>query len=171
MAIQIILCVETTRNADTDTKYIRDSIRHFYNIDNSVKLNTVYMNSKDKYNSSKVLKEITSKNKMFERIGESVVVYCIDTDSIDTKNEDKMQFDKIAQFCIQNGYELVWFCHDVEEVFVGHKVHNAKKVKEAAEFQRKNQISNIDKSRLRCKSIKVHGSNLLLVLDKYLKLK
>lgn len=169
MAVQIILCVETTRNADTDTKYIRDSIRYFYNIDNSVKLNTVYMNSKDKYNSSKVSKEICSKIKMFNHIGHSVVIYCVDTDFVDIKNEDRIQFEKITQFCKQNDYELVWFCHDVEEVFLGHKVHNAQKVKEAAEFQRKNGISNIDESSLRCESVRIRCSNLLLVLDRYLK--
>ena len=37
MAIQLILCVETNKKADTDSKYIFETIRYYYNVDNSVK--------------------------------------------------------------------------------------------------------------------------------------
>ena len=29
---------------------------------------------------------------------------------------------------------MVWFCHDVEEVFIGYKVSDSDKTKKAAEF-------------------------------------
>ena len=56
MAIQLILCVETNKKADTDSKYIFETIRYYYNVDNSVKLSKIYMGTKTKYNSKEVLK-------------------------------------------------------------------------------------------------------------------
>ena len=42
MGKQIILCVETNKQADTDSTYIMDAIRHNYVIDNSVKISKIY---------------------------------------------------------------------------------------------------------------------------------
>ena len=43
MGKQIILCVETNKQADTDSTYIMDAIRHNYVIDNSVKISKIIM--------------------------------------------------------------------------------------------------------------------------------
>ena len=65
MAIQLILCVETNKKADTDSKYIFETIRYYYNVDNSVKLSKIYMGTKTKYNSKEVLKlYFSNKNKL-----------------------------------------------------------------------------------------------------------
>ena len=50
MGKQIILCVETNKQADTDSTYIMDAIRHNYVIDNSVKISKIYMKTKTRYN-------------------------------------------------------------------------------------------------------------------------
>ena len=49
MGKQIILCVETNKQADTDSTYIMDAIRHNYVIDNSVKISKIYMKTKTRY--------------------------------------------------------------------------------------------------------------------------
>ena len=43
MGKQIILCVETNKQADTVSTYIMYAIRHNYVIDNSVKISMIYM--------------------------------------------------------------------------------------------------------------------------------
>lgn len=51
MAIQLILCVETKKSADTDSIYILDTINHWYQIDNKTKISKINMNTKTKYQS------------------------------------------------------------------------------------------------------------------------
>lgn len=65
MAIQMILCVETKKSADTDSIYILDTIRHCYKINNKIKLTKINMNSKSRYNSKDVVREIARKKKEF----------------------------------------------------------------------------------------------------------
>lgn len=40
MAIQLILCMETTKKADTDGIYITEVIRHMYQLNNQIKIIT-----------------------------------------------------------------------------------------------------------------------------------
>ena len=47
MGKQIILCVETNKQADTDSTYIMDAIRHNYVIDNSVKISKIKKKKKN----------------------------------------------------------------------------------------------------------------------------
>lgn len=55
MAIQLILCMETTKKADTDGIYITEVIRHIYQLNNQIKISRIYMGSKNKYNARSVL--------------------------------------------------------------------------------------------------------------------
>ena len=50
MAIQLILCVETNKKADTDSKYIFETLRYYYNVDNRVKVSKIYIVTITKYN-------------------------------------------------------------------------------------------------------------------------
>lgn len=170
MAIQLIMCVETNKRADTDSSYINEAIYHIYNIDNKVKLSKVYMGAKMKYKSKEVLKEIDNKKNMFH-LGKSIVIYCIDTDWYEINQEHKSDFDKIEKYCLSNNYELIWFCHDVEEVFLGNKVADSEKVKQAANFKNNNGIKNIRIDLLQKSEKNARTSNMLLVLDKYLQRK
>ena len=167
MAIQMILCVETKKTADTDSVYIYETIKRWYKIDNTVKLNKVYMNTKSKYNSKSVMRDIAKKTKDYI-LGETRVIYFIDTDQYEINVDHAREFDEISRFCQVNGYELVWFCHDVEEVFWGHKVSDSKKVKEAESFRRKRKIEELQIAKLSCDAKKTCSSNIIKVLDMYL---
>lgn len=167
MAVQMIFCVETRKNADTDGIYLTEILKSRYVISNQVKISKIYMGTKSKYNSREVLNEIKQKTKDFIH-GESHVVYCIDTDNYESNHEQKKEFEEIEKFCTQNGYELVWFCHDVEEVFLGRKVANSDKRKEAEAFRKNRMIEQVEEEQLMSKTRRKHTSNLLTVVDKYL---
>ncbi len=170
MAIQMILCVETNKKADTDSIYITDTIKHWYKITNQIRISKVYMNTKTRYNSKDVIKEINQWINKFI-IGESKVIYCIDTDQYERNAEHAKELDKISQYCKENGYDLIWFCHDVEEVFLGQKVSDSQKVREAENFRKKKKIEDIPIEKLSCNEKRVCVSNILNVLDKYLERK
>ena len=109
MGKQIILCVETNKQADTDSTYIMDAIRHNYVIDNSVKISKIYMKTKTRYNDKGVVRDIDKLINMYNH-GKSYVVYCIDTDQIESNQMHKMEFDNISDYCKNNDCELIWFC-------------------------------------------------------------
>lgn len=167
MAIQMIFCVETNKKADTDSIYIAETINHWYKVTNQVKISKIYMNSKSRYASKDVLKDISNKSKAFT-IGESKVIYCVDTDQFERSNEHAREFDDISQYCKENHYDLIWFCHDVEEMYLGQKASDSQKVQEAAAFRRKKKIEKIQADKLSCEGKHACTSNILNILDKYL---
>ena len=63
MALQMIFCVETNKNADTDSVYLSETINSYYMTPNQVKISKIYIGTKSKYNSPKVLKEIEKKKR------------------------------------------------------------------------------------------------------------
>lgn len=163
----MIICLETNKRADTDGIYITEVIRHWYNINNQIKLSRVYMNTKTRYNSKDVRREIDKKSKEFT-IGETRVIYCIDTDQYEKNADHAKELDNISQYCKENDYDLIWFCHDVEEVFLGTSISDSQKVQEAAAFRRKNKIEEIPAANLSCNVKRARVSNILNILDKYL---
>ena len=170
MAIQMIFCVETTKKADTDSIYLTEILNFRYAITNQVKISKIYMGTKSKYNSKEVLKEIERKTKEFI-IGETKIIYCIDTDAYESNYEHQRELEDIERFCAQKGYELIWFCHDVEDVFLGRQITDSEKVKEAATFRRKRMIEQVDDRKLAVCALRKNTSNILTVLDKYLEKK
>ena len=167
MAIQLILCVETKKSADTDSIYILDTINHWYQIDNKTKISKINMNTKTKYQSKDVIRQIQQKRKAF-LLGETKVIYFIDTDQFEKNPEHARELREISGYCEQNGFDFVWFCHDVEEVFWGHKVSDSQKVQEAFSFRKKKRITEISSKNLSSKDKRTCTSNILDVLDKYL---
>lgn len=166
MSIQMILCVETNKRADTDYIYISETIKHLYKSDKRITINKVYMGSKTKYKSKEVLSSIKQLTKAFT-IGETRVIYCIDTDAYETDMEHKKVFDDISRFCEENEYELIWFCHDIEDVYIGKKISDSQKVQEAGAFRKKNRIEEMDLTQLSGDIKRAHTSNILCILDKY----
>jgi hypothetical protein len=81
---------------------------------------------------------------------------------------DIRELDNIDKYCKENHYDLIWFCHDVEEVYLGRKAPDSQKVQEAAAFRRKKQIEKLQSGKLSCDGKHVCTSNILNVLDKYL---
>lgn len=98
MAIQMILCMETNKKADTDSIYISEVINHWYAINNQIKISKIYMGTKSKYKSKDVIRDIAKKSKDFI-IGETRVIYCIDTDQYEINIDHEKEMNEIIQYC------------------------------------------------------------------------
>lgn len=170
MAIQMIFCLETNKRAGTDYIYIKEILNNLYQMNNHVKISPIYMGTKTKYQSKDILREIRQKTKEYIH-GETKVIYCIDTDEYERVSEDANAFRDIRQFCEEREYELIWFCHDVEEVFVGQSISDSQKVKAAKAFRNNKDIEKLSRERLSEKEPKSCASNILRVLDLYLERK
>ena len=68
------------------------------------------------------------------------MIYCFDCDDYDNKIDDRNFLEEAKKYCARAGYEFVWFCKDVEQVYIGRKVDDGKKKKEAAIFKAKNKL-------------------------------
>lgn len=167
MAIQLIFCVETNKRADTDSIYVSETLRHLYVLDNRTKITKVYMNTKSKFQSKDVQREIAKKTKEFV-IGKTSVIYCIDTDNYEKDITHKKELEEIRKFCREHDYDFIWFCHDVEDVYLGRRISDDQKVREAGAFRSKGKIKDVKLDNLSGKTERVHTSNILLVLDQYL---
>lgn len=113
------------------------------------------------------MKEIVWKTKAFT-IWETRITYCIDTDDYEKDAGHKKELYEIKQYCRENRYDLIWFCHDVEDVYLGRKIANSAKVQEASAFRRKHKIEEMDFGKLACNTERVHTSNILTIPDRYL---
>ena len=164
---QIIFCMETNKHAATDLVYIGETINRFYNVGNNIHLEKEFLNGKGNYNAKNILKSIAKKTKEYE-IGDTHVVYCIDVDDFESNPNHIREFEEIQLFCKQKGYQLVWFCHDVEDVYLGRRILKAEKTKAAESFRSKNKIASVNEASLRSKNNHtVHSSNILSVLDSF----
>lgn len=173
MGLQLIFCVETNKQADTDWVYIEETIKTKYKLTNQIKLSKINMETKSRYDSRKVLGDIEKQKKWYKEYahGETKVIYCVDTDAYESNYEQMKELDNIESFCEKNDYDLVWFCHDVEEVFLGKQVESSKKVKEAATFRNTRGIERVREEKLLAGEIRNKCSNLMRILDKYLERK
>lgn len=170
MALQIVFCVETNKRAATDSIYIKETIDALYYVGNDININYVFMGTKTKYNAKEVVKEINSCKREF-KIGNTVVIYCVDTDRYDCDQNHARQLKEIEKYTKDNGYKLVWFCHDIEEVYIGESVSDDKKVSCAADFKKKEKIKTVNISKFNTREYQKNSTNILLVLDEYLERK
>ncbi len=80
--------------------------------------------------------------------------------------------DTIEQFYqydrAHHDYDFVWFCKDVEQVYLGKRVDKGKKKKEAEAFRCRRIIESISANRLSVAKHRIGSSNIMKVLDKYL---
>ena len=74
---------------------------------------------------------------------------------------------KVRQYCAEQKYDFVWFCKDVEQVYIGRKVDDSQKKKEAATFKARKQISTVDSKKLLINNYQINTSNIMSVLDHY----
>lgn len=172
MGLQLIFVVEADKKCKSDWIYIKNTIERFYTYNRAhVKLSTVYMNGRGKYNSNKIKKEVEQQISQYDKIArgrKSVVIYCFDCDEYNKKHED-MEFLKSSKsFCDQNGYEFVWFCKDIESVYLGKEVPKKQKKDEATNFKSKNLIENVSEMNLSAENYRINSSNILKTLDKYI---
>ena len=170
MGIQLVFVVETDERSRTDYIYINSVLEELYHVRmaNNVKLSTVFMGGKRNYNKRKVISRIEALCKGYRNNGETKVIYCFDTDKYDTDPQDKRILNEEENYCRTNGYEFVWFCHDIEEVFVGVSVEDNEKVNRAKQYAVNKEVTNLKYINLKSKFISKGKSNLLYVIDKCL---
>lgn len=172
MGLQLIICVETNKKTNSDYIYIKSVIERFFEIGNSnYKLSPVYMDGKGKYASNGVLKTISSLQKQYKAASKrnsSIVIYCFDTDDYDCNREDAVFLEKARVFCDRADYKFVWFCKDVEQVFLGKRISDNKKKREAERFLAQNRIEHIRVDSLQSKAFQIGRSNLCDVLELFL---
>ncbi len=169
MSRQLLFCVETDKRSKTDWVYIKSVIDKYYIIDNSISVKPVFMGGKTNYNRGKVVREIKTLIKQFSQTGSTTVLYCIDTDNWDTDHERKRELEEVRKYCTEQGYEFIWFCRDIEEVFWGHQIHNSDKIEKAKKFRSKNRVDLIPADNISKQKIKIGCSNIISVLNKHLK--
>ena len=170
MGLQLIFVVETNKQCKSDWIYIKDTIDRFYQYDQvHVKFSPVYMDGKGKYKKKK--KEISSLIAQYasrNETNQSRVIYCFDCDDYDSKPEDSVFLTGAKRYCDENGYDFVWFCKDIERVYLGKEVDDSQKKKEATTFKAKKMINNVDGNKLTATSYRSNTSNIMNIIDKYL---
>lgn len=167
MAIQLVICVEADRRSGTDNIYVKETLSRFYSIKSDVNINYVNMGGKSKYKAKDVTRRINQYKRDF-KLGNTVVILCIDTDQFEKDADQKRELDDISIFAMEQGYELIWFCHDVEEVFIGVSLVKDVKKDRAIKFKKKNEIEAVDEKKLSSKNKVKCTSNILEIFDKYL---
>ncbi len=166
MSFQLIFCVESNRRAATDNIYIGETLKRAFKIDNTIKISYVNMGSRSKYKDKGVLREIREKIKQYKH-GDSYVIYCIDTDQFEINAEQKRQYEDIQRFVYEQNYDLIWFCHDVEEVYLEKTIQDGEKKERAVEFVKRREIDKVDMRRLCAAKEKKSHSNIINVIGKY----
>ena len=161
----LVLCVETDKEAQTDTKYIDKTIRQFYVIDNNIKIAYVYMGGKGNYDNRAVTSQI--KRQYSGDFDEKHIVYCIDIDNM-ADAEVIEQNNKIKAYCDSLNYDFVWFCRDVEEVYLHKRVDKSEKVNEAKKFSRLSDLGKATEGSLTANIQTQFKSNLISILDKFM---
>lgn len=172
MGLQLIFVVETNKKCKSDWIYIKDTIDHFYQYDNAQnKLSCVYMDGKGKYRKKeKEIATLISQYSATSRKNSSKIIYCFDCDDYDVNQSDMEFLRNARQYCTERQYDFVWFCKDIESVYISKKVEDSQKRKEATRFKERNLILNVDANRLEANADTYceNTSNLLHILDKYL---
>lgn len=171
MGTQFIFVVETNKSCNSDWIYIKSTIEYFYKYEPSqVKLSVVYMDGKGNYNSAKKEREIRSlisQYKSTTKNNQSQVIYCFDCDDYNSNPETAKFLENAKKYCDTNGYKFVWFCKDVEEVYLGRNVANSKKKKEAASFKVQKGILKMNAHILAHTKYQRYTSNIMNVLDQF----
>lgn len=170
MGIQLLFVVETNEKSKSDYIYIKSIVDYVYNgrMLNDVKFSPVYMRGKGNYNQRRVTNQIASLCKQYKSIGITKVIYCVDTDQFDKDPEDEKILEDIETYCKKNEYDFVWFCHDIEEVFLGHSIPKSDKTECAKRYAARNGIDSVDIGNLMSKKMAKKKSNLINVLNKYI---
>ncbi|MEE3487139.1 MAG: hypothetical protein VZT48_03410 [Bulleidia sp.] len=166
MAQQILLCVEADSKSKSDWIYIKGFIHHFYCPDRNDKLLSIFMGGKSKYCSRSVTAEISSRKRIWKN-GLTHVIICIDTDEMFQNPVFAAEFRKIISFCNEHQYELVWFCRDIEEVFVGKRISNTEKKSCAHSFRTGNRVSSLKPTDFQAEQPSIGRSNLSIILNRY----
>ena len=170
MGLQLIFVVETSKKCKSDWIYIKDTLDRFYQYNQAqVKFSPVYMDGKGKYkNKEKEISSLISQYAVGNKTNQSKVIFCFDCDDYDSKPEDAEFLVNAKRYCDGNGYDFIWFCKDIERVYLGKKVDDSQKKNESAMFKAKKLIDVVDESKLVVKDYRANTSNIMAIIDKYL---
>lgn len=158
--MQLILVFETRPSCESDYIYVKSAIEFFY-VERKYKITPIYAETKSEL--IKCGKKIKGYIEKYQ--GDSKVILFADYD----KGGDPDNA-KIEKYCNDMSYDLVWMNLDIEEVFLGRRIKNNAKKKEALSFLKRKQTYLLSNGAFDCsKPLDKHpSSNLLIVLDKYL---
>ena len=152
--MHLIVVVEADKNSKSDYIYIWKYINACYLLDSSIKISPVYMGGKGNYKSNNVNKKIEDLTRKYKgqhgADAKQIVMLCTDTDDLtDGPNaHENITFMKdVEALCNKKGYNLIWFCRDIEEVFIGRRITKKEKAKTALNFSSINVLHTT--SRLR----------------------
>ena len=164
----LLFCVESNNKEQIDWIYIESIIRNMFAEDRNVTIRPLFMNGRSNYNSLKVRRCI----ERFQTMSyESVkVIYCVDTDRIEVNASQKKEFEGIVDYCNEKNYELIWFCHDIEEVFLGHSVSDSEKRACATKFIVNSGYRTLDIKKLMKTDYHAGWSNIITVIGNHLSL-
>lgn len=175
MRLQLLVLLETNDESKTDGIYFSEIRKRFYTnyshlYEGEVSIEIIPLGGKQNYNNAKIVDRIKNQsaiNSSYDVF--TVVIYFIDTDSIAKEYKPGSFFYNICEYCSNNGYELVWYCKNAENVFLGKEPGDyISKTNDAKTFARKDYIYSIDERKLSKSSIEIGCSNVLIILDKYL---
>ena len=170
MSLQVIRVMETNEEAQTDLVYVDFVCKKYYSQQN-VTYSDVFLGGKQNYSNKKIKNHILNLIKMNSKYGQSVVVYFIDSDQDNLNFKMGSRGKNIIEYCLENGYELVFFVSTIEHVFWKKKVDDKDKKEYSIKFINEKQCDNTSVYDLKKQDPHNMETNIMLVLDKYLKKK
>lgn len=167
----LIFCIESTDKNPIDKYYIDALIKNYYIIVEN-KISFIGLGGKYRYNNPKITKEIYRLRKAASDISklEVKVIYCLDKDANSSDPQDRDFINQVTEYCMDNGYDIIWFVRTIEEVMIGKVTNQKEKHSSAIDFVRKKKAAQLNVSNLNC-SDNVNAkkkSNIVTVIDKYL---
>ncbi len=81
------------------------------------------MDGKGKYKKKEnEIKKLISEYGSTSKTNQSKVIYCFDCDDYNSNQYDSKFLKEAKNYCDNMQYEFVWFCKDVEQVYIGKKI-------------------------------------------------
>ena len=160
---QLIFVVETNRECQSDKIYINFILKTLYIIDPLIKISWVLMDGNSKYRKDEVTRDIEDCISM-NRSGSNEVIFVLDEDKT---AKQKKKVNEIKVYCVKNNYKTILFNTSIEDVLLGQRI-SKKKQERAKAFVATNRINDLI-WRLECINPRAGQSNVLAVLDNYLK--
>ena len=172
--LRLVFVLECNREDKSDAIYLNEVLNHFYVFENDrysqVSRQNIFLEGKGKYKSVK--NRLQNEMRIFSKEGvESKVIYMIDLDSNEPNYKKGTLNRNIMDYCENNGYDLIWMCENVENVFLGLEPSALDDKTEAAKDWARNENKELNAVKLSKTNIQKCCSNILLILDKYLKRK
>lgn len=164
-----IICVH---EGESDKYYLKRVLEHYEkNLNKNrgyYKFSYITMDGKHKYKENKIKKKIEEKIRRYEDSKNSIVIYIIDTDKINTASEDKEFFSELKEYVISMKYKLIYFNSCIEEVLNQdfYKNFNENEKIKKARIYSVEKFSSISKEILQSENYQRKGSsNLDLVFS------